>query len=128
MLISEATPFIERLFRKHGLDKLGWTWRYSKHEKKAGHCSYSKKELVFVKTFVFLNDQFEVRELVLHEIAHALNWIRNSDTEWDYAKGHGPKWQAICREIGSTAERYASRDAYFIPRRNSVPRIIRRAE
>ena len=46
------------------------------------------------RPLVELNSEEEVRDTILHEIAHVLTW----------GDDHGPKWQAECRRLGCRPE------------------------
>ena len=41
-----------------------------------GTCSYVKKTIYLAKWYTELNDESEVRDTILHEIAHALSYER----------------------------------------------------
>ena len=47
----------------------------------------------------------EIRDTILHEIAHALAWTRHGE------RTHGPRWKQICREIGAVPCAAAKPDA-----------------
>lgn len=55
----------------------------------AGKCVRPLQWLVFSRPIVLLNDEATVREIVLHEVAHAL-----TDGQHDEA------WQAVARRLG----------------------------
>lgn len=97
MELKKAKALTTFLMRKHGLPN---TWRFSWHNKKVslGTCSYVKKTIYLAKWYTELNDESEVRDTILHEIAHALSYERHG------AKGigHGRLWKKICIEIGAT--------------------------
>ncbi len=47
----------------------------------------------------------EIRDTILHEIAHALAWTRHGE------RTHGARWKQICREIGAVPCAAAKPDA-----------------
>jgi predicted SprT family Zn-dependent metalloprotease len=57
-----------------------------------GACDHYKKRITVSGALTDLNDAAWFRELLLHEIAHAL-------ASWGAA--HGPEWKAVCRRIGA---------------------------
>lgn len=78
-------------------------WRFSWHNKKVslGTCSYNKKRIYLAEWYVELNDEDEVTDTILHEIAHALAYQRHGSA----GHGHGEIWKSICVEIGAKPER-----------------------
>lgn len=57
-----------------------------------GLCVYHRRTIELSIHFVERNPEEEIRDTVLHEIAHALVGHRH---------GHGPVWQEKCLEIGA---------------------------
>ena len=55
-------------------------------------------EMRLSKVFIAANEESEVKDLILHEIAHALVGCQH---------GHDHVWKAKCREIGARPEQYA---------------------
>jgi hypothetical protein len=83
----------ERLLRKHGLSD--WTfrtrtpWQKLQYGDKVGSCRHDRKEIVVGVEQVV--SRYELRQSILHEIAHALSGSK---------AGHGPRWQKKARELG----------------------------
>lgn len=88
------------LIAEHGL--VGWRLELDRARRRAGICRYEQKVIGLSAPLMRLYDEAEVRETVLHEIAHALAGPRAQ---------HGPKWRAIAHRIGSTGERCVSEEA-----------------
>ena len=79
------------------LDQFGlehWAFGVSNTKRAIATCHISKQKIVFSKVFMNM-DYKEIKDTILHEIAHALDWERNRKA-W-----HGHTWKAICREIGA---------------------------
>ena len=96
MELKKAQALTHILMHKHGL--LGnWKFRWQNKKVSLGTCSYRKKEIRLSKWYVELNDEAEVRDTILHEIAHALSYERHGSK----GIGHGRLWKSICREIGA---------------------------
>lgn len=81
-----------------------------------GECVVTvSKELVMRKfihisrPYVLVNDEAEVTETILHEIAHALDYEQTGDI------GHTANWRRICREIGCKPEATARHSSYRVP-------------
>ena len=96
MEISEAFAKLQEEMGAHGLLDLGWTATLDDAKKRFGVCRMSSKEISLSRPLVDLNPESEVRDTILHEIAHALAWELHKEN-----CGHDHRWQAICREIGA---------------------------
>jgi len=83
-----------RLLEEHGL--AGWSVTFDGAKRRAGVCRYERKVIGLSAPLTRLHSPTEVRETVLHEIAHALVGPRH---------GHDAVWAAQARAIGSSAER-----------------------
>ena len=77
------------LLEKYGLDH--WRFRFDYAKRRFGSCDYHKRTITLSKHLTLLNPKSEVRDTLLHEIAHALTPGDN----------HGTKWQAKCMELGA---------------------------
>ncbi len=90
-LIKHNVPAVAReLLDKHGL--FNWHFQYDRAKRRAGCCKHSRLTITLSYYFACHNGEAEIRETILHEIAHALAGPR---------EGHGPAWKAICRRIGA---------------------------
>ena len=110
MELKKASALTHILMHKHGL--LGrWKFRWQNKKRSLGTCSYSGKEIRLSRWYVELNNLTEVRDTILHEIAHALSYIRYG------AKGigHGRLWKKVCAEIGAIP-RACSKDRLNSPK------------
>ncbi len=79
------------LLREHGLAAQGWTFVWDYARKRGGQCNYSRKTISMSKYLVPLWDADQVRETLIHEVAHAL---------CGPGYGHGRVWQLQARAIG----------------------------
>ena len=86
------------LMRRHGLSD--WEFKWSNALKQAGLCTYPYKGkpgvISLSRPLTELWGETEMRDTILHEIAHALA---------GHDAGHGPAWKAVCRKIGANPER-----------------------
>ncbi|MCK9792800.1 SprT-like domain-containing protein [Isoptericola sp. 4D.3] len=89
-----AARLARRLMAEHGLS--GWTFRFDRARRRAGLCRYDRREISLSGPLTALYDEADVREVVLHEIAHALAGARH---------GHDAVWRATARRIGATGRR-----------------------
>jgi len=100
MDLPTARHLAETLLAEHGLSAADppWTFRFNRRKRALGTCHYGPRRIELSTHFVVANDADEVRDTVLHEIAHALAGP---------ATGHGPAWKAACVRIGARPERLA---------------------
>ncbi len=73
-----------------------WTFAWNRRKRSLGLCRYRQKQIELSLHFVLANDVQQVRETVLHEIAHALAGEK---------AGHGPLWKNMCARVGCKPER-----------------------
>lgn len=97
MNTREAESLVYKYMAKHNLPD-EWLFRWQNKKIALGTCSYNKKEIRLSKWYVELNDLISVRDTILHEIAHALSYVRYGSK----GIGHGRLWKKVCREIGAT--------------------------
>ena len=94
---------------EHGLTAAGWTLEWGNAKRSLGQAIESRTDrrtgrtepvrvIRLSRVLMRLNTEAEVRDTVLHEIAHALVGAKH---------GHGPVWKAKCREIGANPVRCA---------------------
>lgn len=79
----------------------GWKFSWNNAKTICGLCKYKTKEIQLSKNLILLNDnEDEIKNIILHEIAHALVPKGN---------GHNFVWRIKCHEIGCKAEVHASK-------------------
>jgi predicted SprT family Zn-dependent metalloprotease len=112
MNLYEARNLAVELMRHHGLDD--WTFRFDRARRRFGSCQPRRKLVTLSRALTLLNGIDQVRDTLLHEIAHALTPGDN----------HGDKWRAKCLEIGAKPERcYTHEEVIAPPRREARYRI-----
>lgn len=94
MQLTHAAVLARGLMGRHGLTD--WAFEFDNAKTRAGVCRSSRKALGLSRPLTLLHTDDEVRETILHEIAHALVGTEH---------GHGPVWQAKAREIGCSGAR-----------------------
>ena len=74
MDLPAARHLAETLLAEHGLSTADppWTFRFNRRKRALGTCHYGPRRIELSSHFVVANDPDEVRDTVLHEIAHAL--------------------------------------------------------
>lgn len=95
MDLYDAERLAGKLMHQHGLIP-GWRFRWDNAKRQAGITRHQTRIISLSKPIARLNPLEEVRDTILHEIAHALAGP---------GEGHGREWQRIAREIGGSGER-----------------------
>lgn len=100
MNVTEAETLALLHMEEHGiLDKFKFFFENCKRS--LGRCHYDGKKITLSKWYVELNEEKDVEDTILHEIAHALSFLK-------YGKkgtGHGVFWKQMCRKIGAKPNR-----------------------
>jgi predicted SprT family Zn-dependent metalloprotease len=104
MELDRAYRLARELMDWHGLQE--WDLLFDYAVSRFGQCSYSQKRIALSKALVELNCEAEVKDTVLHEIAHALT--PNA--------GHGQEWKKVARSIGCSGERCYSISSVIMPK------------
>lgn len=105
---ARVREMLGQLMVQHGL--LDWQFAFNNNVRRAGVCFYPTRSrpgrIELSIHFVELNDETEVRDTALHEIAHAL-----------VGRGHGHDavWKAKCIEIGAKPVRCYDSSAVVMP-------------
>lgn len=90
MELSKAKELCEELMQLNGVGK---TWRFNwiRTWNVYGRCIKRNRVIQLSKHFVEVNDESEVRNTILHEIAHAKC----------HKSGHNKFWKAWCLKLGA---------------------------
>ncbi len=100
MNLPETRSLALSLMKQHNLQ--GWIFRFNGRPfKRFGICYKDRKVIELSSKLVLINEEPRVRNVILHEIGHALA---------PKGAGHGPVWRRIAREIGATDNRCYSVD------------------
>ncbi len=89
--------------------KLKWTNGYHT----LGSCSYRSKTINLSKRFVEMNTPEEISSVILHEIAHAIQFERSGKSD------HRKKWKRICKKVGAEPKRLNT-TATIIPKSKAI--------
>lgn len=84
----------QQLMAQHGLEK--WRFRFDHATRRAGACNYRDKVISISFDLARNGSEEDIRDTILHEIAHALVGRKHN---------HNAVWQAKAREIGCSGER-----------------------
>ena len=90
MKLQTAEKLARELMRKHSL--YNWLFQWDNSKRRFGVCNYRYKIIGLSRKLTELNGKAQVRDTILHEIAHALVGPGN---------GHNKTWKAMCRKIGA---------------------------
>jgi len=91
---NEVRKLAIELMARHGLRD--WTFGFNRRKQTLGLCRYQAKGIELSIYFVDQNPIEEIRDTILHEIAHALVGINH---------GHDAVWRAKAVEIGAKPQR-----------------------
>jgi predicted SprT family Zn-dependent metalloprotease len=100
VIVAEALVLARDLVRRHGLD--GWTVGLDRAKTRAGACRYRTRQITLSAHLTALHSEEEVRDTVLHEIAHALVGAGH---------GHDEVWRARALAVGASGQRCVSEDS-----------------
>lgn len=103
MTLRDARALAQTLMLEHNLSS--WSFRFDRAKRRFGMCDYTHQVISLSRHLTLLNETEKVREVILHEIAHALT----PDA------GHGPAWRKKCRELGIPPARCFSSDEVAQP-------------
>lgn len=95
MNLNDAKLLAERLMTDNGLIP-HWTFRFDRAVRRFGCCYWRKRMITLSRVLTELNAAAEVRDTILHEIAHALV----GPGHW-----HDKAWKAKAAEIGCIGNR-----------------------
>ena len=94
MNLVDASRLARELMDQHGLE--AWTFELDAAVRRAGMCSYARRRISLSAPLARIHDERQVRDTILHEVAHALAGPR--------AK-HGPVWREVALRIGGSGGR-----------------------
>ena len=104
MQLNDARDLARRLMDEHGLSQ--WRLEFDRAKRRAGVCRHDRRTIGLSAPVTRLHPEEEVRDTILHEIAHALAGAR---------AGHGPAWVEVARRIGCSAQRCVPEDLPQVP-------------
>lgn len=96
MIPNEAKTLAMQLLRQWELSHVQFQWTRGKRQFGAAVFHGKKRTLRLSRPLVELNSEEEVRDVILHEIAHFLA---------GHEAGHGPLWKRYAVLVGARPER-----------------------
>ncbi|WP_372736880.1 SprT-like domain-containing protein, partial [Nocardioides sp.] len=94
MDLRDAFAMAEHLLERHGLTE--WQISFDNAKRRAGVCRFGVKTIGLSAPLTTVHTDDEVRDTILHEIAHALAGPGH---------GHDAHWRALAQSIGCSGER-----------------------
>ena len=107
--LLEVAARARELMDAHGLHE--WTFRFSAARSRLGECRERERIIRLSRRHAVNDDPREVRDTILHEIAHALAGVKAR---------HGPAWKAVARGIGATPKARSEESAEVRARRQAA--------
>ena len=89
--LAQVAATARALMDEHGL--ADWTFAFLEAERRLGDCHFEERVIRLGRAHALDGSEAEIRDTVLHEIAHALAGPEAR---------HGPAWKAIAKRIGAT--------------------------
>lgn len=100
MNLEEASALGRQLLDAHGLGE--WTFMFDRAKRRAGMCRFEARTISLSRHLTALHDTEQVRDTLLHEIAHAIAGPK---------AGHGPSWRAVAEQVGARPQRLLPEEA-----------------
>lgn len=91
---SGAEAFATHVLQVFTLNTRGWTFRWNRRKTAWGTCNYRTRTIELSTALYPVMSQSDVRETILHEVAHALT----------PGQGHGRYWRVAARAFGLTGK------------------------
>ena len=89
--LTRIAAMARELMDEHGLD--AWTFAFLEAERRLGDCHFQERVIRIGRAHALDASEAEIRDTILHEIAHALAGPEAR---------HGPVWKATAKRIGAT--------------------------
>lgn len=91
MNVYDVTAFANHTLSQHGLISQGWRFSLNNRSRHIGLCDYRKRMIFLSQHFLHIGE-VEIKDTILHEVAHVLA-PRGSHHNW--------AWQAKAIELGA---------------------------
>ncbi|QXV71818.1 hypothetical protein psageK4_164 [Pseudomonas phage psageK4] len=107
MELKAAEQLAKELMAEHMSHLVGWRMVFNARLRRSlGRCHYTKRHIELCPKYVACNAVEQVKDTILHEIAHALTPGHN----------HDKVWSAMAKKIGADGQRFAGAEK-IIPKR-----------
>lgn len=98
MNLDDAENLALVLMEDHGIGSL-WSFTFDNAKTRCGAAKFGKRQITLSRHFVHRNGEADVRDTVLHEIAHVKAGAK---------AGHGSAWQMWAMKVGARPQRCAT--------------------
>ena len=105
MTFTETKQLAHIFFELYALQD--WEFAFDYAKTRFGKCDYTRKKISLSKHFISINTDLEVRDTLLHEIAHALCGPKT---------GHGKQWKEKMKELGARPNRCFNGEEVSLPK------------
>lgn len=110
--VADSRTLALELMDKFGLIQNGWKFRFINSTRNLGRCDYKKKLIELERSHCVRHSDKDVKDTILHEIAHALHYIEfiangGTDEQFFKRKWTGKRWCRVIRPHGPEWKRYA---------------------
>ena len=95
MLVTDATKLARRLMDEAGLTT--WKVNLDNARRRFGQCRHGSKTISLSRPLIMANDEAQVKDTILHEIAHALVGAGH---------GHNKVWKRQAAALGANPNTY----------------------
>lgn len=99
MELAEGRSLALAMMTEHGLIAKGWSFAFDRAKSRLGRTWFNSKTITMSAYVVAYATPHQVKQLMLHEIAHALLPV---------SAGHGREWKAKAASIGYRGQRTAA--------------------
>ena len=95
-----VSQMAREIMSEHGLDR-EWQFVFDSARQRAGLCNYTDFTISLSKYIVSYHSIDQSRQVILHEVAHALA---------GKSAGHGPNWKAVAKSLGYRGEKFTGKE------------------
>lgn len=92
----DAEKMVYDLMDHCGVSRIQWSFEFSNTKRSLGQCSSTKKLIRLSRYYVEHNSEDDIRNTILHELAHALVGCK---------EGHNHVWRAMAIRLGCSGDR-----------------------
>ena len=103
MDLNEAEQLAKDLIKQYNIP---YSFAWNNSYRYIGRCSCSKHIIYLSKAYTLLNSIDQIKDTILHEIAHALAPI---------SENHGTKWKKIAISLGCIPKACVERETVIVP-------------
>jgi predicted SprT family Zn-dependent metalloprotease len=114
MRLIDAERLAIRLIAQHLLDT-GYAFRFNNKVNSLGCCHYRAKVIELSSKWTTGLPESEIRDTILHEIAHALAYENHRYV------GHGETWQSYAIRVGAKPQQFADLKYLGITKQDIIP-------